>query len=248
MLEAEVAKLIKEAGIDATKLRVEHGLNPRNNEPMLDVLLLQYPSVFQERGYVSNAVKIEGGARPNPEPSEPRNIVPYVSSSLPQTFNLPVAGVVTVRPERTFWEKVLILHAMREMTEARIAGNDPGRLPPNLNRYSRHYYDVHQLWSHPDYGTKAAMMADLAEECRSHKSLMFRAPDHHYELAKPGTYRLMPTERMMRTLAKDYENMRGMIFGAPPTFEQVMKSISELEHFVNVDYNPELNKNTMAPA
>jgi hypothetical protein len=213
MLEAEAAKLAKDANIDPKLPSVDYDVDPRKNEPMHDVLLLRYPSVFPGREYVSNAVKIEGGARPNPEPSEPRIVVPYVASALPKDFNLEVAGVVTVRPERTFWEKVLILHAMREMTEARLAENNPQRLPPNLNRYSRHYYDVHQIWTHPEHGRKTAEMEDLAEECRSHKSLMFRAPDHHYELAKPGSFRLMPTDAMLKILREDYNKMRGMIFG-----------------------------------
>lgn len=75
--------------------------------------------------------------------------------------DLTVHNVTTVKPERTFWEKVLILHAMTEMTEKRSMQNSPELKVPALNRYSSHYYDVHQIWTNPDYGKATASMLDL---------------------------------------------------------------------------------------
>lgn len=76
-------------------------------------------------------------------------------------------------------------------------------------------------------------MRDLAEASRQHKELMFRAPDHRYDRAVPGTYRLAPTADMRVKLAADYERMSVMVFGTPPSFEEVMASIEELEKFLN---------------
>jgi hypothetical protein len=146
--------------------------------------------------------------------------------------------VTTVKPERTFWEKVLILHAMTEMTEKRRVEANPERTVPDLNRYSRHYYDVHRIWTHPDYGKATASMLELAESCRQHKELMFRAPDHRYDRAIPGSFRLVPTADMRRKLAADYQRMSAMIFGTPPAFEAVITSIQELEHLLNSDAAP----------
>lgn len=140
---------------------------------------------------------------------------------------------MTVKPERTFWEKVLILHAMTKMSEKRRVDADPARKVPDLNRYSRHYYDVHQIWNHADYGAKTASMSDLAEASRRHKELMFRAPDHRYDRAVPGTYRLMPTADMREKLAADYQRMSAMIFGGPPALDDVLGSIAQLEKFLN---------------
>ena len=213
---------------------VEFGFDPYRNKDALDVLVVGYDSAFgSDDGYVQAAVRIEGGARPDPIPVEAREIVPYVADELPNGVALKFGGVTTVKPERTFWEKVLILHAMTEMTEKRAANNDPGRQVPDLNRYSRHYYDVHQIWRDSAYGEKTASMRDLAEACRQHKQLMFRAPDHGYERAEPGSYRLMPTADMHKKLAIDYERMSAMIFGTPPKFEDVMASIEQLQIFIN---------------
>ena len=213
---------------------VEFGFDPYRNKDALDVLVVGYDSAFGSGdGYVQAAVRIEGGARPDPVPVEAREIVPYVANKLPNGAVLKFGGVTTVKPERTFWEKVLILHAMTEMTEKRATDSDPGRPVPDLNRYSRHYYDVHQIWRHAEYGENVASMRDLAEACRQHKQLMFRAPDHGYERAEPGSYRLMPTEEMQKKLEVDYGRMSAMIFGTPPTFEDVMASIEQLQNFIN---------------
>ncbi len=210
------------------------GFDAYRNKEALDILVVGYKSVFDAGdAYVQAAVRIEGGARPDPEPAEPREFVPYIASELPKELDLTVPNVTTVRPERTFWEKVLILHAMTEMTEKRSADGNPDRPIPDLNRYSRHYYDVHQIWMHPDHGAATASMHDLAEACRRHKELMFRAPDHRYDRAVPGSYRLVPTADMRAKLAADYARMSAMIFGTPPTFAEVMASIETLERHLN---------------
>lgn len=43
----------------------------------------------------------------------------------------------------------------------------------------------------------------------------------------------MPTALMRDKLARDYDRMSAMIFGTIPKFEDVMKSIGELERFLN---------------
>lgn len=234
-LSTELADVEKETGQHG-HFTLDFGYDAYRKKEALDILVLRYKSVFDTSGgYVEAAVRIEGGARPDPIPVEPREITPYIASEMKAGFDLSVPNVMTVKPERTFWEKVLILHAMTEMTEKRSLEDNPERKVPDLNRYSRHYYDVHQIWTHADYGKATASMLDLAEACRQHKELMFRAPDHRYDRAVPGTFRLLPTPDMMKKLAADYARMSAMIFGDPPAFDAVMASIGELEQFLNVD-------------
>ena len=234
LLMQEIA-VIEDAAEQPGHFSLGFGFDAYRNRDALDILVLDYSSVFGAGdAYVPAAVRIEGGARPDPEPAEPREITPYIASDLPEGTDLTVRNVITVKPERTFWEKVLILHAMTEMTEKRVTEGKPDRPVPDLNRYSRHYYDVHQIWTHPDYGIGTASMSDLAEACRQHKDLMFRAPDHRYDRAVPGSYRLVPTADMRMKLAADYERMSAMIFGTPPAFADVIASIEALEHHLNM--------------
>jgi len=234
LLAKEITAVEEEAG-QGGHFSLGFGYDAYRRREALDILVIGYKSVFDTSGgYIEAAVRIEGGARPDPIPAEPREIVPYIASEMRPGLDLTVRGVTTVKPERTFWEKVLILHAMTETTEKRNLEANPERKAPDLNRYSRHYYDVHQIWTHPDYGVATANMRDLAEASRRHKELMFRAPDHRYDRAVPGSYRLVPTEAMRKNLAADYDRMSAMIFGEAPTFDDVMASIEALEHFLNV--------------
>jgi hypothetical protein len=232
-LDAELAQTATDIG-DLDHFSTRFGYDDYHRTEALDVLIVTYKSAFDTGdGYVEPAVRIEGGARPDPVPAEPRTIMPYVADELPSPEGLAVPNVMTVRPERTFWEKLLILHAMAESTVTREAAGDAAKRVPDLNRYSRHYYDVHQIWMAEGYGQTTAGMVDLAEAARQHKMLMFRSPDHGYERAVKGTYRLVPTEDMARRLQADYGRMSAMIFGEAPDFQTVMASIQALEAFVN---------------
>lgn len=231
-LVKEIA-MVEEASGQSGHFSLAFGYDPYRRQEALDILVLGYKSVFDTSGgYVEAAVRIEGGARPDPLPTEMRTIMAYVASEM-GADNFSVPNVTTVKPERTFWEKALILHAMTEATEKRSLDEHPEKRIPDLNRYSRHYYDVHQIWRHPDYGLATASMRELAEACRQHKALMFRSPNHRYDRAVPGTYRLMPTSDMRRKLATDYGKMSAMIFATPPSFDAIMKSIEELQEAVN---------------
>lgn len=233
LLGEEITAVEGETG-QSGHFSLDFGYDLYRKKEALDVLVLGYKSVFDTSGgYVEAAVRIEGGARPDPVPAEKREIIPYVASEMREGTHLTVQNVTTVKPERTFWEKVLILHAMTEMTEKRSIQDSSELKVPDLNRYSRHYYDVHQIWTNPDYGKATASMLDLAEACRRHKELMFRAPDHRYDRAVPGSFRLVPTPEMRKKLEADYERMSAMIFGTPPEFGSVMTSIQELEAHLN---------------
>jgi hypothetical protein len=196
---------------DADHFTVAYGYDAYRKRDARDILVVTYKSVFgSDIDYVQPAVRIEGGARPDPVPVETRTVIPYIASELSLADDLAVHGVTTVKPERTFWEKVLILHAM---TEKRAGDQNPEKPLPDLNRYSRHYYDVHQIWTNGACGKETASMRELAEACRAHKELMFRAPDHRYDRAVPESYRLIPTPQMHDKLSRDYSRMSAMVFG-----------------------------------
>ncbi|MGH7186572.1 MAG: nucleotidyl transferase AbiEii/AbiGii toxin family protein [Pseudomonadota bacterium] len=102
-------------------------------------LLFWYPAVAADTGgYIRSAVKIESGAKSALDPHVAAAVTPYVAQDLPD-LNLAVGNVTTVKPERTFWDKIIILHGLRQWHDRR------GELRHRGQRVSRHYYDVHQL-------------------------------------------------------------------------------------------------------
>ncbi len=89
-------------------------------------LLFWYPSVTAATGdYIRSAVKIESGAKSALDPHVAAAVTPYVAQDLPN-LDLTVTNVTTVKPERTFWDKVIILHCdsgMIDATSSAMAGS-----------------------------------------------------------------------------------------------------------------------------
>ncbi len=54
-----------------------------------------------------------------------------------------------------------------------------------------------------------------------------------YDLAKPGTFRLLPPAHTRESLAEDYENMQVMLFGDSPAFDEILANLGRLEHAIN---------------
>ncbi|VAW55439.1 hypothetical protein MNBD_GAMMA07-628 [hydrothermal vent metagenome] len=55
----------------------------------------------------------------------------------------------------------------------------------------------------------------------------------NYKGAAEGKIKLVPESYMQKKLESDYEQMKEMIFGAPPSFDEIMKTISEFEQRLN---------------
>jgi hypothetical protein len=189
-------------------------------------LLFWYPSVTTTTGdYIRAAVKIEAGAKSALDPHVAASVTPYVTQDLPD-LDLTVTNVITVKPERTFWDKVMILHGLRQWHDRR------GELRHGGQRVSRHYYDVHQLMQAP---LAAVWQNDqvLAIDCARHARLFFGSADLGLDIAVPGTFTLTPSAAMRDALERDYKAMAGMIFGEIPRLDAVLDSAERFEQIVN---------------
>jgi Nucleotidyl transferase AbiEii toxin, Type IV TA system len=78
--------------------------------------------------------------------------------------------VTTVVAERTFWDKIIILHGVRKWFENR------GVLRYLGQRVSRHYYDVHRMLQ-SDLGARGVGDRALAAACAAHVRMFFNSPD-----------------------------------------------------------------------
>lgn len=189
-------------------------------------LLFWYPAVTATTDdYIRSAVKIEAGAKSALDPHVAASVTPYVTQDLPD-LDLTVTNVITVKPERTFWDKVMILHGLRQWHDRR------GELRHGGQRVSRHYYDVHQLMQ----TTFAAVWQtdhELANDCAHHARLFFGSGDLGLDIAVPGTFTLTPSPAMREALEKDYEAMAGMVLGDVPQFDAVLHSAEHFEQIVN---------------
>ena len=74
---------------------------------------------------------------------------------------------------------------------------------------------------------------ELLRQVVAFKDRFYPAASAHYELAKPGTMRLMPPEDCLPVLRADNEHMKNMIFGEKPEFEDVLEVIRTMEREIN---------------
>ena len=189
-------------------------------------LLVWYPRVDgSDTDYVEAAVKIESGAKSALDPNSAQLIRPYISNDL-EGINLDVPDVRTIDAERTFWDKVVILHGLRNWFDTR------GELKQDGQRISRHYYDLHCMLR-TDTGRAAVANLDLGTDCVAHATTFFNRPDFNLATAKPGTFSLLPSDDMAGLLMGDYKNTETMIFGEAPSFDAILASIGSLEGQLN---------------
>ncbi len=153
-------------------------------------------------------------------------------------FSIP--GVETVDPRRTFWDKVVILHGLRRWFDKRGALRQEGQ------RISRHYYDLHRLLNSP--AGAAVEDLELGEDCVRHARMFFDRADFDLASAKPGSFALVPTGDMLDGLRRDYAAMAPMIFGRPPSFDDIIASVIALEARLNGKTDPDAGREAQPPA
>lgn len=180
-----------------------------------------YPAAFPD-AYLRPEVRLEIGPLAAWLPHDVYPIRPYAADAFPQLFAQAQTTVNAIRSERTFWEKATILHHEAHRPET----------SPQPARYSRHYYDMALMaWS----PVKDAALADLdlLEDVVAFKQRFYPRGWANYEQAKAGTLRLVPMGHVLDSVRKDYVNMRTMIFGRYPAFDEIMAVLHGLEGEIN---------------
>jgi hypothetical protein len=220
-LDAIAKETMEAAGKDPATLRVVLDNEDKDKQS----LLIHYPSAVEKSDYIKPLVRIESGAKSAVDPNEKRTVVPYLGSELEEGDALAVTEVTTIHPERTFLDKILILHGLTFYYDAKGALRGSGQV-------SRHYYDVHQMVAAP-VGEKASADDALIDDCVRHAKMFFYRSNSGLEEAKRGSFRLRPASKMLDPLRKDYDAMATMIIGEVPSFETVLESVGRAEERLN---------------
>lgn len=180
-----------------------------------------YPHVFNTT-YLRQEIRLEIGPLAEWVPSHPVSVRSIASEQFPDAFRRADTIVPTVDVERTFWEKVAILHKT-------AASSEKKGIPA---RYARHYYDLYQM-SRSDVKEKAFGRKELLERDIRFKLKFYYARNASYETAQFGTIRLLPGVTAIKDLSGDYEHMKDMIYGEIPSFDEIIEAIARLEKEIN---------------
>lgn len=194
-------------------------LDPSNKE----IIIFNYPSCFAAKAdqYIKSRIILEIGSRGDIFPTENIKITSYVEKALPNLImESPVIKVL--KPERTFWEKIFILHKLAHQSE----------LKPAQDRVSRHYYDVIML-ARKKIIDSATKEIKLLDDVALHNMAYFRSKQASYETAKPGSFKLIPDKNYLKALSDDYDRMKSMFTGEILKFENILEEISQIEIALN---------------
>lgn len=225
MLNSEASKFYKEKLVPQLEKEIEIKLGPGewfsvDKEDDM-VVNFYYPQIF-ENGYLRGCVRLEIGPLAEWSPSHEIAITSFVFEKYPTLFEQKDTTVLTVDVERTFWEKLTILHKIANFP-------DEKSLPA---RYARHLYDVYKM-GNSWVKESAFKKKELLEKDVIFKEKFYYTKSAHYETATLGSIMLVPKEELHKDLKKDYQAMRNMIYGNMPEYDEIIRFLSQLEDEVH---------------
>jgi hypothetical protein len=188
-----------------------------------NVVEFRYPTAGTKGlEYVNPRVVLELGTHAEFVPHGQFSIRSFASEEFPNVVKDRDISVTALLAKRTFWEKATILHAEYHRPAEK----------PLPERYSRHYYDVAMMGEGKIKG-EALTDRDLLAQVVKHKETFYASGWARYDLARPGTLRLVPQESRVAALEQDYKKMGVMIFGEQPPFAWVLDRLGVLEKEIN---------------
>jgi hypothetical protein len=185
------------------------------------IIEIYYPNVIkQPTEYLLPRVQIEISCRSLREPFTLKNFGSLVDEYyLGRDFAEPLFEVPTVDPERTFLEKVFLLHEEFQRPSDKM----------RVDRMSRHIYDIYHL-TKAGIEEKAINNKELYETIVSHRYKFSRVGDIDYNLHNPLTVNPIPPADKYEEWKTDYIKMKeDMIYeDNKPNFEDLIKNLEDL--------------------
>lgn len=177
---------------------------------------IYYPNVVDYPGYVQPRILLEISCSSLKEPNAVQSFDSFLDKHY---FESSFAGVPisipTAIPERTFLEKIFLLHEEFHRAHEKI----------RVDRLSRHLYDVYRLIQ-TEFAFKAIEDKELYETIVKHRYKHTRIGGIDYNLHQPQKIDPIPISKFINEWKADYKTMQEqMIYGDSPTFEYMIDTI-----------------------
>jgi len=199
------------------------------------IIEIYYPNVVtQPTEYVLPRVQIEISCRSLREPFTVQTFGSLVDEFYAdRDFAEPLFTVPTVNPERTFLEKVFLLHEEFHRPADKM----------RVDRLSRHLYDIYHL-TKAGIAEKAIIDKELYETIVAHRYKFARVGGINYNEHSPEIINPIPNLDKLGEWKLDYAKMvEEMIYDElKPTFEQLIDNLVELRsQLQNLNWKYELS-------
>lgn len=222
-MQYDVAKLLRDSGIDDEKFNVNVDITPvSTTDP--ETININYNSVVADTmQYILPKVKIEVSGRSMGEPVREVALNSMIDQVYPNApFTDSSFNVRAVLPERTFLEKLFLLHEEFAKPKDLI----------RIERMSRHMYDLGQMLKTP-IADAAIHNEQLYQQVVEHRRIFIGLRDFDYDELYPATLNIIPPVKVIDQWRSDYENMRRyMIYGESVSFEELVDNLRGLNERV----------------
>jgi len=217
----QLQKKFIETGISDVQIQVVD-IKTADEDPVKIQII--YPSVTDASAYLQQRVLIEIGSRSLIEPYVSKPVSTYVGQIF-EGRNFADAEILipTVTPERTFLEKVFLLHEEFQQPVSKI----------KVARKSRHFYDLERLMD-TSFSNNALADRNLYWHIVTHRKSITPVRGIDYSFHHPGSINILPPAETLSSWEKDYRLMQGSMFYSDSlSFDNIMGRMSDLKSRIN---------------
>lgn len=222
-LQFDLAAQLEKDGISHDAVKVSVNITPvTTTDP--ETIQVEYTPVFDANPYIRSKVLIEVSGRSMSEPVENvpiRSYIDEVYTGAP--FTEPAFEVRAAVPERTFLEKLFLLHEEFTRPKAEI----------RVDRMSRHIYDICKM-ADTAIADQALADKDLYLSVIGHRRTFIGLRGFDYGTLLPQTLSILPPAEVRDAWKKDYQAMQeSMIYEESPSFDRLIETLTTLNQRIN---------------
>lgn len=222
-LQYDLTEQLVRNGIAGDTFSVSVNITPvTTTDP--EIIEVVYQPAFNDTAYIRSKVIVEVSGRSMSEPVVPVRLRSFIDEVFTQApFTETDFEVWAVVPQRTFLEKVFLLH--EEFSKPKDA--------IRTERMSRHLYDIGQIMDTP-IAEEALRDHELYRSVIEHRRTFIGLRGFDYSTLQPRTLRIVPPDDIWESWKKDYEIMQEtMIYGDSLPFDRLMDKIRLLNGKIN---------------
>ncbi len=189
-----------------------------------EIIEVEYQSLFDEISYIKSKVLVEVSGRSMNDPLQSIKLQSMMDETFSnENFTEKPFEINAVIPERTFWEKICLLHEEFAKPQELI----------RTERMSRHLYDVEKMMNTP-FAENALQDKKLYDSVVEHRRTFIGLKDFDYATLATKTLNIIPPHSIIDQWRQDYETMQNtMIYGESLSFNQLIDKIKQLNERIN---------------
>jgi len=222
-LQIDLQNQLETNGLNPADFSIKVNITPiTTTDP--EIIEVEYQSLFDDISYIKRKVIVEVSGRSMHEPLQSvklQSMIDEIFSS--EDFTEKPFTINAVVPERTFWEKICLLHEEFAKPQELI----------RTERMSRHSYDLEKMMNTP-IAKNALKDKGLHNSIVEHRRIFIGLKGFDYSTLAPKTIKIIPPDSIIVQWQEDYEIMQHtMIYGKSLSFNKLIDNIKQLNEKIN---------------